>query len=134
MQLRDEMNRAFQRLFNEPFFGGKADFTPAFNVEEQADRYVIEAELPGMEANDVDIELTENTLTIRGEKKRKTEKKEANRMHVVESQYGSFQRSFTLPENADVEGITAEHKNGVLFIHVPKDQEKKPRRIDIQHH
>ena len=102
------------------------------NVEEKADHYVIQAEMPGMEPDDIEIEVQGNTLVIRGE--RREERKEDSRYHLVESRYGTFQRSFPLPDNVDVEGITADAKNGVLFIRVPKDQSREPRRIQINRH
>ncbi|SMO63444.1 Hsp20/alpha crystallin family protein [Melghirimyces algeriensis] len=132
-RLRHELDRSFQRLFDDPtFFGeglGGRTFLPALNVEEKADRYVIQAEMPGMEEDDIDIEVQGNTLTIRGE--RREERREESRYHLMESRYGTFQRSFTLPENADVERITAESRNGVLYVDVPKDQSRGPRKIRI---
>ncbi|PTX51926.1 heat shock protein Hsp20 [Melghirimyces profundicolus] len=132
-RLRHELDRSFQRFFNEPLFSGEGfggrTFLPALNVEEEADRYVIQAEMPGMEPDDIDIEVQGNTLTIRGE--RREERREESRYHLMESRYGTFQRSFTLPENADVEGITADSKNGVLYVYVPKDKSREPRKIRI---
>ncbi|MDR6225966.1 Hsp20/alpha crystallin family protein [Desmospora profundinema] len=129
-----EWDRSFQRFLNEPLFPGEGfgegTFLPALNVEEKADRYLIQAEMPGMEQDDIDIEVQGNTLTIRGE--RREERREDSRYHLMESRYGIFQRSFTLPENADVKGITAESKNGVLYIDVPKDQSGEPRKIRIK--
>lgn len=135
---RNELNRTFQRFFGDSplaeadFFGERGAFMPAFNVEEHEDHYLIEAELPGMETRDVDIEVHGNTLVIRGEKRRKTEQKRQGRVHVMESSYGTFQRSFTLPENANPEGITADSRKGVLYIRIPKDQTQSPRRIEIR--
>ncbi|GGA52716.1 Hsp20/alpha crystallin family protein [Kroppenstedtia eburnea] len=135
-RFRHELDRSFQRFFNEPLFPGeefgRQRFLPALNVEEKADHYVIQAEMPGMEPDDIEIEVQGNTLVIRGE--RREERKEDSRYHLVESRYGTFQRSFPLPDNVDVEGITADAKNGVLFIRVPKDQSREPRRIQINRH
>lgn len=136
-RLKSEMDGVFQRFFEEPFFAGplwsrSRNFTPALNIEEKSNEYVIEAEIPGMRSEEVEIELNGNVLTIKGEKKEetKTESEERN-MHLVERSYGQFQRSLTLPDNVDVDNITAENENGILYIHVPKSEDTKPRRIDI---
>ncbi|BCU80992.1 heat-shock protein [Polycladomyces abyssicola] len=135
---RDELNRTFQRFFGQPFLtsGGFlaecGTFMPTFNVEEHEDHYMVEAELPGMDIKDVNIEVSGNTLVIKGEKRRKIEREKEGHVHVMESSYGSFHRSFTLPENADPQGITAKSRNGVLYIRIPKDQTKTPRRIEIR--
>lgn len=129
--LRNEINRTFQRFFDDPFFAQPATFMPTMNMKEEANRYVVEAELPGMEMKDVDIEVHGNLLTIRGERKVE-ERKQGERMHVMESRYGSFQRTIPLPENANADQITAEHKNGILKIYIPKDPDKKSRKIEIK--
>ncbi|MFD1426057.1 HSP20 family protein [Kroppenstedtia sanguinis] len=135
-RFRHELDRSFQRFFNEPLFPGEGfggqGFLPALNVEEKADHYEIQVEIPGMEPDDVEIEVQGNTLVIRGE--RREERKEENRYHLVESRYGTFQRSFTLPNNADMERITADAENGVLHVYVPKDQSREPRKIQINKH
>ncbi|SFJ23835.1 Hsp20/alpha crystallin family protein [Thermoflavimicrobium dichotomicum] len=129
--LRDEMNRIFQHYLDDPFFRDQTTLIPPINLREEANRYVVEAELPGLSAKDVQIEIHDNILTIRGEK-RIEEKKEEDRMHVVESRYGSFQRSITLPPNSNTDMITAEHKRGILYIHIPKDQTHPPRKIEVK--
>lgn len=133
--LRNEINRTFQRFFDDPFLAQPATFMPTMNMKEEANRYVVEAELPGLEMKDVDIEVQGNLLTIRGERKVE-ERKQGERMHVMESRYGSFQRTIPLPENANADQITAEHKNGILKIYIPKDPDKKSRKIEIKdlHH
>jgi len=81
----------------------------------------------------VDIELDGNVMSIKGEKSHKEEKEDKDsRMHVVEHSYGSFYRSFTLPENVDSSDISAENKNGMLYIEVPKSKKSEPHRIEVK--
>lgn len=127
-QIHHEINRAFQRVLGEPY----QPFTqmPILNLREEEKRYVIEAELPGMDPQEVDIEVHQNTLTIKGEH-RQEKKREEQRMHIMERRYGSFHRTITLPENAQMDQITADYENGLLLISIPKDQNKPPRKIQI---
>lgn len=130
---RQEMERMMSRFFDSPFFRGDSSlFQPAFNLKEHEGHYHIEAELPGISPEDIQIEAHGNTLTIRGEKHRKKEQEQEGQVHMVESQYGSFRRVITLPSDADMDGITADSDNGILHITVPKDQKQAPRRIEIQ--
>ncbi|MQM40326.1 Spore protein SP21 [wastewater metagenome] len=134
-RFKNELDNVFQRFFDDPFFwrdNSSRSFSPSLNVEEKADRYVVEAEVPGMDPNEIELEMNGNALTIKGERKRQDSQSDDERnMHVEESSYGSFQRSFTLPDNIDADRIQAESRNGVLYIDVPKDQSRS-RRIDIQ--
>lgn len=130
-RLRDDLTQMVNRFFEEPFFQSQSSsFVPAINVKEETEKYVVEAELPGMDINDIDIEVNGNVLTIRGERKYE-QKQEGEQTHMIESRYGAFQRSFTLPDQVNVDEITADSKNGVLSIHIPKDQTKKARKINI---
>lgn len=138
-RFQDEMNDLFNRFngdafsFNDNFFDQQHAFTPALNVEETDHAYVVEVELPGMDADDVNVELNGNVLTISGEKEEKTETKEdVKRTYVVERKYGSFQRSFTLPENVDVNNIEATSKKGLFTINIPKDKTKETKRIQVR--
>ncbi len=130
-QLRNEVNSVFQRFFEDPFFKETRTMLPPINLREEANRFIVEAELPGLSAKDIQIDVNDRVLTIRGEKK-SMEQKEEHRTHLVESRYGSFQRSITLPKNANLDQITAEHKRGILYIFIPKDQAAPPRQIDIK--
>lgn len=106
-------------------------WTPAVNVAEDANAYHIAAELPEVNSSDVKVVVREGVLTLKGE--RKLEKKtEDKKYHLVERSYGSFQRSFTLPKDADGERVSAEFKNGVLTVTVPKREEVKPREIEVR--
>lgn len=122
------------RLLDD-FFGDVATrtraFAPSVDVCESNDEYVVTAELPGAKPEDVTVELHEGLLTIRGEKRsERDEHKEHAR--YVERVFGSFSRSFTLPQNADGDKIQASFENGVLTLRVPKREEAKPRTISIQ--
>lgn len=102
-------------------------------MEEKSDRYTIEAEVPGLRSDEIEIDLNGNVLTGKGERKQEEHTDNRDRkMHMVERHYGSFQRSITLPDHIDPDGITAENRNGVLYIDVPKDKKSEPRRIDIK--
>ncbi len=130
--LRHELDRSFGRFFHEPLFAENEEgssLIPALDVEEQTDQYVIQAEMPGMDVEDIDLEVSGRLLTIRGE--RRQEHREEHRYHLVERRYGTFQRSFTLPGDADVDGITADSKDGVLHIYVPKNPSEKARKIRV---
>jgi HSP20 family protein len=106
-------------------------FAPSVDVSEDNDRYVVTVELPGSKKDDITVEMKDQILTIRGEKRNeREEKKEHSRW--VERSYGSFSRSFTLPANAAADRIKAEFNNGVLTIDVPKAEEAKPKSISIK--
>ncbi len=107
-------------------------FTPPVSVMETKDELVLTAELPGLAEEDVQIELENNVLCISGEKRTEREESEENRYHVWERRYGSFQRSFTLPGTVRRDEITAEFKNGILEVHMPKMPEAKGRKINIK--
>jgi HSP20 family protein len=130
VRIHHEINRAFERFLGDPHFR-TMPMMPAINMKEEADRYVIEAELPGIEDKDIDIEIHGNTLTIKGER-RMEERREGERMHIFEHRYGAFHRSVTLPDHALLDHIEAERENGILRIFVPKDQSKQPRKIPIR--
>ena len=133
--LQNDMNRIFDEFFRGDFLGNNTLFTrdwnPAVDVVENKDNYVLNAELPGMNKDDVKITLENNVLTIRGEKKNEFEKKEGN-YHRVERNYGSFERSFTIPGTVKADNIDAEYKDGVLTLTLPKAEEAKPKMIDVK--
>lgn len=105
-------------------------FVPAFEVKETKDSYLFHADMPGVKESDVEISLTGNQLTISG--KRESEREEDVRnYYTYERSYGSFSRSFTLPQAADAENVRAELKDGVLSLVVPKKPELQPRRISV---
>jgi len=105
---------------------------PAVNVEEAADELLLTAELPGMREEDISVDIENNILTIRGEKREaREEEDEGRRYHVWERQYGSFHRAFTLPRSVEADAIRADFGGGVLTVHLPKSPEAKSRAIQI---
>ena len=133
--LQDEVNRLFStnvsRAFGDDEGIARGAWNPTVDIYENKDQIVIEAELPGMKREDFDLSFENNVITLRGE--RRFEKKdESDNYHRVERSYGSFTRSFTLPPTVSGEGIAAEYRNGVLRVTLPKREEIKARRIEIQ--
>ena len=109
------------------------DWAPAADVSETDGEYLIKAELPEVRKDDLNITVQEGVLTLAGE--RKEEKREDNeKVHRIERFHGSFSRRFTLPDDADEQGIKAESKDGVLVIHIPKQKvaHPQPRQIQVQ--
>lgn len=148
--LRQEVDRIFddftrglgrfpfgRRMFDiEPlmrFEGPAVLAAPAIDVVEKEKEYVISAELPGLDENDVDVSVSDDMLTIKGEKKEEKEEKAKN-YYVAERRYGSFQRSFQLPTGVDSEKIDASFQKGVLTVTLPKTPEaqKKEKKIAIK--
>lgn len=137
---RAEMDRVFggfgfpamRRLF-EGDTGGRALAVgrPAVDVTEDDKAYYISAELPGLSEQDVQVSVTDDILTLRGEKKQEIEKKEAN-YYIAERSYGSFQRSFVLPENVDREHIEAKFSQGVLTLTLPKTAAPQSQQKTIE--
>jgi|SRR5713101_220849 len=120
------------------FRGGNVDdgsygtfWSPAMDIVEHDDAYVVECELPGLTKEDVKISVQGNILTIRGEKKSQHEEKGAN-YHRQERTYGSFVRSFTLPSYVKSDKIDARYVNGILTINLPKAEEAKPKDIEVK--
>lgn len=113
------------------WFGEELGFTAAFEVKESKDAFVFKADLPGIKAEDLDVKLTQNRLTITG--KREAEKSEkGDTFYTFERSYGSFVRSFTLPEGVDGEKVEADLKDGVLTLKVPKKPEAQPKQINVK--
>ena len=108
-----------------------ADWRPAANISETDNEYLIKAELPEVSKDDIDVSVHDGVITIKGE--RRMENTEENeKQHRIESFYGSFSRSFSLPADVDESGIRAESKDGVLKVILPKAKVEKPKAIDIQ--
>jgi HSP20 family protein len=125
------------RLYSlaDALFGGSEGYakawTPAVNVSEDEQSYRISAELPAVSGEDVKVVVREGVLTLKGERKEET-KTDGVKYHLVERSHGGFQRSFTLPKDANGEKVSAEFKNGVLVVTVPKREEVKPREIEVK--
>ena len=105
---------------------------PAVNVEETKEELILSAELPGMNIDDVVIEVENNVLSLRGEKREAREEGDDRRYHLWERCYGSFERSFTLPRTVKTDEITAQFKDGILHVQMPKAAEAKSRKISIK--
>lgn len=106
---------------------------PLVNISERNDEYLIRLELPDVKKEDVKIEVSDRVITISGERKVRREDPSENVIRV-ESLYGTFTRSFVLPDHVDVKGIRAESKNGVLQVHIPKAETGKPEPLAIEVH
>ncbi len=113
--------------------GSLVAFIPSVNTREDDNAYYVEVDLPGVKKEDIDIDVEDNVLTISGERKFNKEEKE-NDYYRIESQYGKFSRSFSLPEKVDVDKIHAESKDGILEVVVPKlkEAQKKSKKIKIK--
>lgn len=130
--LRREMDRVFERVFGEfpSLERPTLAWTPRLDVTETRDSVLIKAELPGLEAKDVDVALSGDTLTIKGEKKQEREEKDEYH-HLVERAYGSFARMVRLPAPVAADKVKATFKNGVLTVTLPKTEEARQRAIPI---
>lgn len=132
--LQDEIKNVFDRFFDT----GDSDessvvtsnWVPRVDIKEESDRFVIYADLPGLEPEQIEVQMDKGILTIKGE--RSSESTTQNeRFARIERRYGSFHRRFALPDSADPEGIRAHGRNGVLEITIPKRPETAPRRIQV---
>ena len=131
--IQDELNRLFGRTFTggesmRPSAGGA--WMPAMDVFETEGAIVAKLELPGIEPSDVEVAVEDATLTVSGKREFASETNEDN-YHRVERRYGSFSRSISLPQTADVEKVSARFDKGVLTIEVPKSERAKPKKIEI---
>lgn len=136
VSLQDRMNRLFDSSYRGVGAAGEEDWAlggswaPAVDIFEHEGNIVLKAELPGVDAKDVDVRVENNVLTLKGERKFDTEVKRES-YHRVERSYGTFTRSFTLPTVVDTGSIKAEFKEGVLRVTLPKREEAKPKQIAI---
>ena len=125
----DEMLRTF-RMPREGA-GPLADFTPAVDISERDKEYLVKAQLPGVRKDDVKIEFMKGVLTLSGERKFEKEEKD-EKTHRIESAFGAFTRTFVVPEDVLTEKIAAYFKDGILFVHLPKTDIKKPATKTIK--
>ena len=124
----DRLNRMFADFYGETFNRG---WLPPVDIyETDRHEFVIKAELPDMKREDIHVTFEHNVLTLRGERKLEQETKRDN-FHRVERSYGSFTRSFTLPNTVDTSAISATYKDGVLTIRLPQREEAKPKQISV---
>ncbi len=136
VSVQSRMNRIFDEAFrgqpaaSEDDWALGGNWAPAVDIFEHEGNIVLKAELPGIDPKDVDIRVENNVLSLRGERKFETEVKREN-CHRVERAYGTFNRSFTLPNVVDTERIKAGYKDGVLQVTLPQKEEAKPKQISI---
>jgi HSP20 family protein len=134
--VQDRLNRVFDDAFrgaprgNDDEWALGGSWAPSVDIFEHEGNLVLKAELPGVDPKDVDVRVENNVLTLRGERKFASEVKR-EQYHRVERAYGTFSRSFTLPNVVDTEKIKAEYKDGVLRMSLPKKEEAKPKHISI---
>ena len=131
--LHNEMGRIFGDLLTShktETQGENTSWIPTVDISETENGFEIYAELPGVKENDVQVSVTENLLTIKGEKQQE-EKTDNKNFHRVETRYGSFHRSFTLPQQVKADDIKAGFRDGVLTLNIPKAEEAKPTEIPI---
>src|SRR5579872_4185999 len=133
--IQNEMNRLFNTFFEAP--GGQATgpatarrWIPAMDLVETEDDFVLRADLPGVNEDDVNIELEDNVLTISGQRKAEHEERKEG-YYRVERASGTFSRSLTLPEGVDPEKVSAKFDRGVLEVRIPKPEQRKPRKVTI---
>lgn len=131
--LQDEIKQVFDKFFNEDADASSvvtSQWMPRVDIKEEGDRFLIQADLPGVDPNEIEVQMDKGILSIKGE--RKTESvTEGDRYSRVERAHGVFYRRFALPDSANPEGITATGKHGVLEISIPKRPETTPRRIQV---
>jgi HSP20 family protein len=134
--IQERMNRVFGETMralypNEGEELEKGTWMPAVDIHETEDGYIVKADLPGMKKEDIQIDLKNSTLTLKGEKKFEETVSKDNYVRT-ERAYGTFVRSFTLPHNVDAEKIRASYKDGVLELALPKKEEAKPKQIKVE--
>jgi HSP20 family protein len=117
-------------LREETRVSNQSTFAPSFDVEELKDAYLLKADLPGLTEADVDVTVMGNALTISG-KREAGQEREGQRYYAIERGYGAFSRTFSLPDGANLDELSANLKNGVLTLHVPKRPEVQPRKISL---
>ena len=133
-----ELRQAFERLFDNASFQHEHDdsavataqWTPRVDIREDADRFVILADLPGIDPRDIDVQMDKGILSIKGERKGEATGND-DRYARIERRYGSFHRRFALPDSADADAISAHGHNGVLEVVIPKKPDTTPRRIQV---
>ena len=134
--LQNEMSRVFDGAAAGAEDGSNvaaSRWTPAVDVREDAERFVITADVPGVDPEDIEVTMESGVLTIKGERKLEAKDEGDNGYRRVERVYGSFYRRFTLPDTADAEAISANGRHGVLEVVIPKRAALQPKRIAVAH-
>ena len=132
-RLHRQLDQAFNRTTDTTAntSAPSVSWIPRVDIYEEAERFVVFADVPGVEAKDIDITADKGVLTIRGERRSEKTESGKNGYERVERTSGSFLRRFTLPESANTESITAKQTNGVLEVSIPKHPQVQPRRISV---
>jgi HSP20 family protein len=133
-RFRNEMDRLFDDFFARSPLGRSfdgSDWTPAVDMSESENQIVVNVEVPGIDGKNIDVSLNGRLLTIKGERKQEREEKEDN-YHFVERKYGSFSRSFDLPADVEADKITANCKDGVLKVTLPKTKAQPVKKIEVK--
>ena len=128
--LEGQFNRLFGELARDYDLFDRG-WAPAVDLKENEQEYTLEADLPGMKKDEIEITVMDNAITLKGERKHETETKEKD-YHRVERRYGSFERTFEIPGGFDADKIAARFDNGVLKVTLPKREEAKPKQIDVK--
>lgn len=131
MTLREAMDQLFDDAFTRPRGSGAVSIVPAVDLYQTPDEVVVKVNLPGLKAEDVDISVTSDVLTLHGEFKQESERKEAT-YHVLERRSGAFERSVMLPTDVQTEKAKADFEDGVLTITLPKAEAVKPKTITVK--
>ncbi|HEX6833862.1 MAG TPA: Hsp20/alpha crystallin family protein [Rudaea sp.] len=135
-RFQDEIKQVFQRFLGEDETDQSnvvtSQWTPRVDIREEDKRFVIFADVPGVEPKDIEVSMDKGILTIKGERGAESNSQNGKTTRIERS-YGAFYRRFALPDSADAEGISATGKNGVLEISIPKKPETTPRRIEVAH-
>ena len=134
MNVNEQLNRLFDDAFATMPRGADLDagtWAPAVDLREEEGGFVLQADMPGMKKEDIDVHVENNILTIQGERRFESETKR-DTYHRIERAYGKFTRSFALPVRVHSEGIKAAYKDGILEVSIPKAEESKPKRIAVQ--
>jgi HSP20 family protein len=141
LNLHNELRRVVDRMFDGGGFEQDASdessivtsqWTPRVDILEEPERFVLLADLPGIDPADIEVSMDDGILTIKGERKSETASR-TDRFSRLERSYGIFHRRFALPGSADAQGISAQGRNGVLEVSIPKRPETTPRRIQVNH-
>jgi len=130
ISLFDDFDQFFENFFRDAPMRGTGTQYPTIDIREENDRYVLEADMPGLTDKDVNVHVDNNMLYIESAKEDTQEKQEENFL-VKERRMSSFKRSFRLPEDVNADDIKGEFKNGVLVLNLPKSPEKKPKKIAV---
>ena len=131
VRMHDQLNRLFEESAERSGELQYGNWSPAVDLREEDGQYILHADMPGMNKNDIDIHVENGVLSISGERRFEAEAKK-DTYHRIERAYGKFVRSFSLPARVKADAISAVYKDGVLEVAIPKAEESKPKKIAIK--